>query len=144
MVWTDEFFEYSRNLLLIFFSKYKTETANRGQRARDSCLKINKYYVIFVNSTIRHIPNSFFLWETRDIYFDIYLYLNHYNLQYLFFKPFFVKITHCFSLSILKLGKCNNLCKYHIQLKHQLAKSNNIISNHGQSFGWFHLHSRFR
>ena len=30
-----------------------------SQQGRDSCLKINTYYVIFQNSTIRHIPNSF-------------------------------------------------------------------------------------
>ena len=30
-----------------------------SQQGRDSCLKINNYYVIFENSTIRHLPNSF-------------------------------------------------------------------------------------
>ena len=45
-----------RNIYFDFFSTYITETVKQG---RDSCLKINKYYVIFQNSTISHIPNSF-------------------------------------------------------------------------------------
>ena len=40
----------------IFFQNTKLRQPTEG---RDSCLKINKYYVIFVNSTIRHILNSF-------------------------------------------------------------------------------------
>ena len=49
-------FEYSRNLFLIFFQSTKLRQPTEG---RDSCLKINKYYVIFVHLTIRHIPSSF-------------------------------------------------------------------------------------
>ena len=40
----------------IFFQSIKLRQPTEG---RGSCLKINKYYVIFVNSTIQHIPNSF-------------------------------------------------------------------------------------
>ena len=39
-----------------FFQSTKLRQPTDG---RDSCLKINKYYVIFINSTIQHIPNSF-------------------------------------------------------------------------------------
>ena len=49
-------FEYSHNLFLISFQSTKLRQPTEG---RDSCLKINKYNVIFVNSTIRHIPNNF-------------------------------------------------------------------------------------
>ena len=57
-------FEYSRNLFLIFFKVQNW----------DSCLKTNKYFVIFVNSTIRHIPNSFsYEKAARDI---IYAFAN--------------------------------------------------------------------
>ena len=44
-------FEYSRNLFLIFFSAYKTETA---KQVRDSCLKIYKYSR-FLTSRFRQI-----------------------------------------------------------------------------------------
>ena len=39
-----------------FFQSIKLRQPKQG---RDSCLKINKYYVIFEHLTIRHIPNSF-------------------------------------------------------------------------------------
>ena len=40
----------------IFFQSTKLRQPTEG---RDSCLKIDKYYRIFLNSTIQHIPNSF-------------------------------------------------------------------------------------
>ena len=45
------------NIYFDFVSMYKTETAMSHET--DSCLKINKCYVIFGNSKFRHIQNSF-------------------------------------------------------------------------------------
>ena len=49
-------FQYSHNLSLTFFHSTKVRQPTEG---RDNRLKINKYSVIFENSTICHIPNSF-------------------------------------------------------------------------------------
>ena len=53
-------FEILRNIYFDFFSMYKTETDNRA----DS-LKINKYYVIFENST--HQIAFLMTWHASDI-----------------------------------------------------------------------------
>ena len=50
-------FRILRNVYFDFFFNVQNWDS---QQDRDSCLKINKYYVIFENSTIWHIPNSFF------------------------------------------------------------------------------------
>ena len=54
-IWIFEFLKNYVIFILIFFNVQNLDS----QQDRDSCLKINKYYVIFENSTIRHIPNSF-------------------------------------------------------------------------------------
>ena len=44
----------------IYFDWFQCTKLRQPTEGSDSCLKINKYYVIFVNWTMWHIPNSFF------------------------------------------------------------------------------------
>ena len=60
----DEFSNIHANLFLCFFQSTKLRHPTEG---RDSCLKMSKYYIIFVNSTIRRIPNSFSCEKPRTL-----------------------------------------------------------------------------
>ena len=52
----DKFSNIHATYSYIFFQSTKLRQPTEG---RDSCLKMNKYHIIFVISTIRYIPNCF-------------------------------------------------------------------------------------